>query len=73
MSQTGRYSRLAVRRSGPATLQPLPAERYLIARWKTVRANIDYHVEVDRHYYSIPHPTRRSADGGAIHRHYASR
>jgi transposase len=36
-------------------LQPLPAERYLIASWKTVRANIDYHVEVDRHYYSVPY------------------
>ncbi len=36
-------------------LQPLPAERYVMADWKTVRANIDYHVEVDRHYYSVPH------------------
>jgi transposase len=36
-------------------LQPLPAERYVMAEWKTVRANIDYHVEVDRHYYSVPY------------------
>jgi transposase len=36
-------------------LQPLPADRYVIASWKTVRANIDYHVEVDRHYYSVPY------------------
>jgi transposase len=36
-------------------LQPLPAERYVLAEWKTVRANIDYHVEVDRHYYSVPY------------------
>ena len=36
-------------------LQPLPAERYDLAEWKTVRANIDYHVEVDRHYYSVPY------------------
>jgi len=35
-------------------LQPLPAERYSLAEWKTVRVNIDYHVEVDRHYYSVP-------------------
>jgi transposase len=39
---------------GPA-LQPLPAERYVMAEWKTVRANIDYHVEVDQHYYSVPY------------------
>jgi transposase len=36
-------------------LQPLPTERYVMAEWKTVRANIDYHVEVDRHYYSVPY------------------
>jgi transposase len=36
-------------------LQPLPAERYEFAQWKTVRANIDYHVEVERHRYSVPY------------------
>jgi transposase len=36
-------------------LQPLPVERYVLAQWKTVRASIDYHVEVDRHYYSVPY------------------
>jgi len=36
-------------------LQPLPSERYELAFWKTVRASIDYHVEVDRHYYSVPY------------------
>ena len=36
-------------------LQPLPAERYEFAQWKTVRANIDYHVEIDRHLYSVPY------------------
>jgi len=36
-------------------LQPLSAERYVLGEWKKVRPNIDYHVEVDRHYYSVPH------------------
>jgi transposase len=36
-------------------LQPLPAEHYVVAYWKTVRASIDYHVEVNRHYYSVPY------------------
>jgi len=36
-------------------LQPLPVEPYRVAYWKTVRASIDYHVEVDRHYYSVPY------------------
>jgi transposase len=36
-------------------LQPLPARRYVVSDWKTVRASIDYHVEVDRHFYSVPY------------------
>lgn len=36
-------------------LQPLPAQRYEIAHFKTVRVHIDYHVEVDGHRYSVPH------------------
>jgi transposase len=36
-------------------LRPLPAEPYRFAEWKTVRVNIDYHVEVAGHYYSVPH------------------
>ena len=38
----------------PALL-PLPAQRYEIASFKTVKVHIDYHVEVDSHYYSVPH------------------
>ena len=37
-------------------LRPLPHSRYVYAEWKTAKAHIDYHVEVDRRYYSIPHP-----------------
>jgi transposase len=36
-------------------LQPLPAEPYQFAEWKKARVNIDYHIEIDRHYYSAPH------------------
>jgi transposase len=36
-------------------LKPLPAERFEHAEWKTARVNLDYHVELDRHYYSVPH------------------
>ncbi len=36
-------------------LRPLPATRMTIARFKSARVNIDYHVEVDGHYYSVPH------------------
>jgi transposase len=36
-------------------LRPLPAQRYEFGCWKTATANIDYHVELDRHYYSVPY------------------
>ena len=36
-------------------LQPLPAERYQFGDWRTARVNVDYHVEIDRHYYSVPY------------------
>ena len=40
-------------------LRPLPTERYVFAEWKKVRVNIDYHVEVAGHYYSVPHTLAR--------------
>jgi len=36
-------------------LKPLPVEQYQYAEWKKARVNIDYHIEVDRHYYSVPY------------------
>ena len=36
-------------------LRPLPATRYVISRWKAVKVNLDYHVEFEGHYYSVPH------------------
>jgi transposase len=36
-------------------MRPLPATRYEFATWTTPKVNIDYHVEVDRHYYSLPY------------------
>jgi transposase len=36
-------------------LGPLPRERYEFHAWSKARVNIDYHVEFDRHYYSVPY------------------
>lgn len=36
-------------------LKPLPAARYQFGEWKTARVNLDYHVEIERHYYSVPY------------------
>lgn len=38
----------------PALL-PLPLQRYEMACFKSVKVHIDYHVEVERHRYSVPH------------------
>jgi transposase len=36
-------------------LHALPAMRYEFANWKVARVGIDYHVEADGHYYSVPY------------------
>jgi transposase len=36
-------------------MNPLPSERYTYAEWKRARVHIDYHVEVEGHYYSVPY------------------
>jgi transposase len=36
-------------------LAPLPAQPYVFGAWKKARVNIDYHVELDAHYYSVPY------------------
>jgi transposase len=36
-------------------LNPLPSRAYEYAEWKRARVNIDYHIEIDRHYYSVPY------------------
>jgi transposase len=36
-------------------LKPLPVQPYAFAEWKKARVNIDYHIEVERHYYSVPY------------------
>lgn len=36
-------------------LRPLPAERFEVARWRKVTVNIDYHVEFDHRFYSVPY------------------
>jgi len=49
-------SRIEVFKSQEQTaLKPLPLTPYDYAEWKVVRVHIDYHVEIEGHYYSVPH------------------
>jgi hypothetical protein len=36
-------------------LKSLPAEPYEYAEWRVRRVGLDYHVDIDGHYYSVPH------------------
>ncbi len=40
-------------------LKPLPKMPYEYAEWKLTRAGVDYHVDVDRHYYSVPYQLQK--------------
>jgi transposase len=35
-------------------LKPLPAAPYAFAEWRLRRVGVDYHVEIEGHYYSVP-------------------
>jgi transposase len=37
-------------------LRPLPDTPYQLGEWRNAQVNIDYHVQVDWHYYSVPYP-----------------
>jgi transposase len=43
------------------TLKPLPVEPYVYAEWKQCKVSFDYHIEVERHYYSVPHTLLRES------------
>jgi len=40
-------------------LKPLPSRPYEYAEWKKARVNIDYHIEIYHHYYSVPYQLAR--------------
>ncbi len=53
--------REAFERLDRPALRPLPPARMPIVRFKTARVNIDYHAELDGHYYSVPHRLARTS------------
>ncbi|SDZ69093.1 Transposase [Evansella caseinilytica] len=36
-------------------LQPLPQTRYKLTEWKTAKVQLNYHIQVERMYYSVPY------------------
>ena len=51
----GRSRRALFEQLDRPALTPLPAEPYEYAEWKRCRVGLDYHVEIAKHYYSVPH------------------
>lgn len=41
-------------------LKSLPVEPYVFAEWRVRRVGIDYHVDVDDHFYSVPYRFARA-------------
>lgn len=41
-----------------AELKPLPADPFEPAMWKKATANVDYHVDFEKHWYSVPYRLR---------------
>ena len=69
MPQMGASRRELFERLDRPALQPLPAEGYELAAWKICRANIDYHIEVDRRRLQRPAPVARRATGSPLYGH----
>lgn len=55
----GRSRRALFEEIDRPALTPLPAEPYEYAEWKHCRVGLDYHVEIAKHYYSVPHSLLR--------------
>src|SRR5882757_1190125 len=52
-----------------AALRALPLTRYQFATWKKAKVHLDYHVEVERAYYSVPHSLVRQEVYARVTRH----
>ena len=49
-------NRLAALAQERAHLQALPHQPYSYGRWKRAKVHVDYHIEVAKRLYSVPHP-----------------
>jgi transposase len=54
----GQSRRQLFERFDRPALKPLPRDRYRYGEWFKATANIDYHVVVNLHYYSVPYQLR---------------
>jgi transposase len=55
MQKLKRSRREQFERLDRPALKPLPLIPFPYAEWKTAKVNVDYHIELDFHYYSVPY------------------
>ncbi len=55
MRHVGKSRRQLFEEIERAALAPLPTAPFEYAEWKTAKVHPDYHVEVDKTFYSVPH------------------
>jgi len=58
MQKLGRSRRELWSELDRPALKPLPTTRYELAEWKRCRPNVDYHIDVEHHPYSVPYQLR---------------
>ncbi|RWQ62948.1 MAG: IS21 family transposase, partial [Mesorhizobium sp.] len=58
--QYGKTRRALFEELDAPNLKPLPAEPWVHAEWRRCRVGIDYHIELHRHFYSVPYRFARS-------------
>ena len=56
----GRTRRQLLEELDRPALKPLPIGPYVFAEWRLRRVGIDYHVDIDSHFYSVPHRFARA-------------
>jgi transposase len=55
MKAVGRSRRQEFEEIDQPNLQPLPEHKYEYVETKTAKVNIDYHIEFEKHFYSVPY------------------
>jgi transposase len=61
MRRFGRSRRQLFEELDAPLLKKLPAEPYVLAQWRRCKVGLDYHVEVEKHFYSVPYRHARAA------------
>ena len=61
MRRFGRSRRQLFEELDAPLLKKLPAEPYVLAQWRRCKVGLDYHVEIEKHFYSVPYRHARAA------------